>query len=140
MKASSRHSLPDKTSIQTTLGKRGEIVFCVGDRLAALRKAAGLTQTDLARELGVSRRMIAYYEGETKYPPTAILLRLAQTLGVTTDELLSSVNAHAPLLKPTDVKIQRTLHQLEMLSAKERSQALRLLNSFIESQVPERIV
>ena len=34
-------------------------------RVRALRKAAGYTQQELAQELGVSRRMIAYYEGET---------------------------------------------------------------------------
>ena len=34
-----------------------------GARLAALRKAAGFTQQELANEVGTSRRMIAYYEG-----------------------------------------------------------------------------
>jgi transcriptional regulator with XRE-family HTH domain len=32
-----------------------------GLRLAALRKQAGLTQTALAQEIGVSQRMMAYY-------------------------------------------------------------------------------
>ena len=31
-------------------------------RLAAMRKAAGFTQEQLATELGISRRRIAYYE------------------------------------------------------------------------------
>ena len=136
MKASSKHSLTAKTSVRATLGKRDEIVFCVGDRLAALRKAAGFTQTDLARELGVSRRMIAYYEGETKYPPSAILPRLAQALGVTADELLNGAKVLPSRHKPKDVHIQRTLQQLERLSSKERRKAMRLLDSFIESQSP----
>lgn len=33
-----------------------------GARLAELRKAAGFTQQQLADEVGVSRRMVAYYE------------------------------------------------------------------------------
>lgn len=33
-----------------------------GERLAALRKAAGFTQVELAAELGISQRMVAYYE------------------------------------------------------------------------------
>ena len=59
-----------------------------GLRLIALRKKAGYTQQQLAGKLGVSRRMIAYYEGETVHPPTTILPRLAQTLGVSADDLL----------------------------------------------------
>jgi DNA modification methylase len=59
-----------------------------GDRLIELRKAAGFTQQKLAEELGITRRMIAYYEGETQHPPTTILPRMAQALGVSADELL----------------------------------------------------
>jgi len=59
-----------------------------GKRLVAFRKTARLTQDTLARKVGVSRRVIAYYEGETEHPPTTILPRLAQALGVSLDELL----------------------------------------------------
>lgn len=61
-----------------------------GNRLAALRKARGLTQEQLATVAGVSRRRIAYYERETQHPPTTILPCLAEVLGVTTDELLGA--------------------------------------------------
>ena len=60
-----------------------------GARLAACRKAAGYTQQELAHEIGASRRVIAYYEGETQHPPTTILPKLALTLNVTTDALLN---------------------------------------------------
>jgi transcriptional regulator with XRE-family HTH domain len=40
-----------------------------GTRLAQLRKAAGYTQEQLASELGISRRRIAYYEAESDHPP-----------------------------------------------------------------------
>ena len=59
-----------------------------GERLARLRKAAGYTQVELAEEVGVSQRNIAYYEGQTQHPPTAILPELARALRVTTDERL----------------------------------------------------
>jgi len=59
-----------------------------GTRLVALRKAARLTQEELATRIGVSRRVIAYYEGETEYPPTHILPRLAEVLGVSLGKLL----------------------------------------------------
>lgn len=59
-----------------------------GARLAELRKAAGYTQVELAEALGMSQRMIAYYESIENNPLAKILRLLAQTLRVSTDELL----------------------------------------------------
>jgi len=61
-----------------------------GARLVELRKAAGYTQGELAAELGVTRRMVAYYEGETEHPPANLLPGLAKALGVTIEQLLGS--------------------------------------------------
>ena len=57
-------------------------------RMARLRQAAGYSQRDLARETGISQRMIAYYEKQTQYPPTHLLPILAEVLGASADELL----------------------------------------------------
>ena len=43
-----------------------------GERLAKLRQTAGFSQRDLAAEIGISQRMIAYYEKETQHPPTQL--------------------------------------------------------------------
>ena len=59
-----------------------------GTRLAQLRKTAGYTQEQLASELGISRRRIAYYEAESDHPPVGFLGDLARVLNTTTDELL----------------------------------------------------
>lgn len=100
MKAPTRPYSHVSNSDRALPKNEGEKHFLFGERLAELRKASGLTQTDLAKKLGVSRRMIAYYEGETKHPPTTILLHLAQTLGVTADELLKSTNTSTPHPQP----------------------------------------
>jgi len=59
-----------------------------GERLAALRSAAALTQRELAARLGVSRRQIAYYESGAARPPGALLGLLADLFQVSTDALL----------------------------------------------------
>jgi transcriptional regulator with XRE-family HTH domain len=59
-----------------------------GERLAALRAAAALTQRELASRLGVSRRQIAYYESGAGRPPGALLGLLADLFQVSTDTLL----------------------------------------------------
>lgn len=59
------------------------------NRIRELRKAAGLRQEDLARELGVTRQTINAIENN-KYDPTlALAFRLAGELQVTVDQLFS---------------------------------------------------
>jgi len=64
-----------------------------GKRLASLRKAKGLTQAQLGDLVGVSNRVIAYYEKETQYPPSRLIVPLAKALEVSADELLGMKEA-----------------------------------------------
>src|SRR5262245_7859358 len=64
-----------------------------GSRLAALRKQAGLSQTALAQEIGISQRMMAYYEGPSAFPPATLLPAIARVLGVSVEALLGTETA-----------------------------------------------
>jgi transcriptional regulator with XRE-family HTH domain len=76
-----------------------------------LRKARGLTQTELGERIGVSKRGIAYYKRETDRPPAAKLDQLAAALGVTTDELLCV----KPVKEKPPVKNRRLIKGLQIL-------------------------
>lgn len=54
-----------------------------GSRLAAARKAAGLTQEKLAREVGVALMSISRYERDALGIDDAVLVRIADRLGKT---------------------------------------------------------
>lgn len=101
-----------------------------GKRLSALRKQAGYTQTELAKELGISQRMISYYEAHTEHPPAGLLPSLARLLGVTSDELLGI----APLKKvrPPDSRLLRRMQQIEKLDASKKRQVLQMIDTMIE--------
>ena len=43
-----------------------------GERLARLRQAAGYSQRDFAAEVGISQRMVVYYEKECERIPIQI--------------------------------------------------------------------
>ncbi len=106
-----------------------------GARLAALRKAAGYTQTELAEELGVSQRMIAYYEGETDYPPAHLLPGIAKALRITTDELLGVSPAKATkAVKPANSRLQRRIQEIEKLDARKKRQIMQFLDTFIANE------
>lgn len=59
-------------------------------RLRELRAAKGLTQTKLARQLGVGTATVAMWETAQRKPPADMLLQLAAYFGVTLDYLLGA--------------------------------------------------
>lgn len=61
----------------------------IGNRISKFRKAKGLTQEELAFTMGVSSQAVSKWENDLSCPDIGSLPKLAKTLGVTTDELLS---------------------------------------------------
>lgn len=61
----------------------------LGKRIAALRKQKELRQDDIAQLLDVSPQAVSKWENDQTCPDIGLLPKLAQILGVTTDELLS---------------------------------------------------
>lgn len=59
-----------------------------GATVAALRKERGMTQLDLAEQMGVTDKAVSKWERDLSFPDTASLPKLAETLGVTVDELM----------------------------------------------------
>lgn len=60
----------------------------IGKFIAALRKANGYTQAQLAEMLGVSNKTISNWENEVSYPDLSLIPVIADVFNVTSDELL----------------------------------------------------
>jgi transcriptional regulator with XRE-family HTH domain len=110
---------------------RAEAATGFGERLAGLRKAAGITQTAFAREIGISQRMMAYYEGPTAHPPANLLPAMAKVLDVSVDALLG-IETSKRRAKATDTRMQRRLQEIEKLDAAEKRQIIQIIDTFIE--------
>jgi transcriptional regulator with XRE-family HTH domain len=85
-----------------------------GKRVARLRKAKGLTQAQLGELVGVSNQLIAYYEKETRYPPSRLIVPLAKALGISADELLGIKEAKTEF-NPAKAALWRKLKVVENL-------------------------
>lgn len=59
-----------------------------GNTLKRLRLDAGLTQKQLAMQIGVTKSVISFYELQERIPSPAILVKLAAVFHVSTDYLL----------------------------------------------------
>lgn len=61
--------------------------MAIGDRIKALRKERGLTQSDLANAMGVTASMIGQYETGVRTPKHETIERIAKALSVPVAEL-----------------------------------------------------
>lgn len=75
-----------------------EFTRAVGHRIRRLREERGWSQEQLAKRAAIDRSQICRYENGRYLPNAITLVRLADELGVTTDELLG--------LTPGDVSQQ----------------------------------
>ena len=58
------------------------------ENIKKLREEKGLTQTELAKQVGISQPMIAQYERYMKVPTILVGVKLAEVLGTTCEKLI----------------------------------------------------
>lgn len=111
--------------------KRESTVKDFGRRLAELRRSAGLTQKQIGERVGVSNRVIHYYEGETNYPPAHLIEPLAKALNVSVEELLG-VKAIKQQRDPQHAALWRRLKKIETLPKQDQKALLHYLDALVK--------
>ena len=81
----------------------------LGAMIAALRKEKGMTQLELAQQLGVTDKAVSKWERDLSCPDVNALPKLAEILGVTVDELMQTK------IKPTEKEKREWSHILDMI-------------------------
>ena len=64
----------------------------LGKRIVQYRKQMGLTQDQLAEQLGVTAQAVSKWENDISCPDINMLPRLAEIFGTTTDTLLTELD------------------------------------------------
>ena len=103
-----------------------------GARLARLRKARGFSQAELGELVGVSQRMMTYYEREAEKPPAQVLPKLAEVLQVSVDELLG-LKPVKDGANPRNSRLWRKLQKIEKLSKRDQQALLRTIDAFLRN-------
>lgn len=68
-----------------------------GATIAALRKAQGMTQLELAEKMGVTDKAVSKWERDLSFPDVSSLPKLAEIFGVSVDELMQVKAAGAKM-------------------------------------------
>lgn len=63
-----------------------------GNYICELREKKGLSQSQLGEKLGVTNKAVSRWENGGAYPSTELMLPLAETLGVTIEELYKVIS------------------------------------------------
>lgn len=85
----------------------------IGSHIAALRKAKGLTQEQLAAMIGVSAPAVSKWETNNSYPDITLLCPLARALGTHVDALLQfeETLSDQEVSQQINAVIQTAMHQ-----------------------------
>lgn len=81
-------------------------------KLKELRSQAGLTQKQLATQIGVTKSVISYYELQERLPSPEILIKLAAVFHVSADYLLGIEKAKSidvSGLNDEDIKVVKLM-------------------------------
>jgi transcriptional regulator with XRE-family HTH domain len=105
-----------------------------GERLLRLRQARGYSQRELGDRVGVSQRMMTYYEREAEHPPAYLLPRLAEALGVTVDELMGVRPVKEQAAAPRNTRLWRKLRDIEKLPPGDRKAVLKFVDALLVRQ------
>ena len=118
--------------------KRETTIKNFGEKLTALRRAAGLTQKQLGEKIGVSNRVIHYYETETNYPPAHLIDSLAKALKVSTDDLLGIKVLKQQHKNPEHAALWRRLKVLEGFSEKDKKAVIQYVEIIAKKNKAEQ--
>jgi len=103
-----------------------------GTRLLTLRKAAGLTQTELADFLDVPQGNIAFWEWSEKPPRSDLLPKMAKALRVDVADLIAAA-ASAPLAKKAGPvgEVQRVFEEVRKLPRSQQRKIIETVDALV---------
>lgn len=104
-----------------------------GDRLRQIRKTHGLTQTQLGERMGISQRLVAYYEAEGGSPSPDLVVRFAEALDVHPNLLLGvDKPRRAAEINPKSVRMWRRFQRLEQLPEHDRKTVFKMIDALAD--------
>jgi len=62
----------------------------MGEIISTLRKEKGMTQKDIADQLGITDKAVSKWERDIAFPDTATIPKLAEILGISVEELMQA--------------------------------------------------
>lgn len=99
----------------------------LGQKITTLRKAKGLSQSDVAKAVGVSRDAISKYERGDIVPSVENAKRMADFLGVSLDYLMSEDDTQEVI----DNSMIQRIKEIQRLAKDDQNTIINVIDAFI---------
>jgi transcriptional regulator with XRE-family HTH domain len=103
----------------------------LGQRIAAAREQAGISQAQLAERLGVTQPTVAYWERQAVNIRSDVLTRIARALDVSSDELLGTKPAKSRAVKPAG-KARQAFDAVSRLPRRQQAKIVEVVEAMVE--------
>jgi transcriptional regulator with XRE-family HTH domain len=104
----------------------------IAQRLVRLRKEAGLSQAQMAEKLGLSQPVVSDYERGASRLHGELILKVAEILNVSADELLGK-ETNKPKARPTG-KVQQVFEEVSNLPRRQQDKVVEFVSAFVRQQ------
>jgi len=108
----------------------------VGERIKELRTQKKLTQSDLAKAVGLTYIQVGRYETQKSNPSADVLSKLADALETTADYLMNGSQDDVVSAQLTDKELLKQFKAVEQLDADDKH----LVKTFIDAFLTKRQV
>lgn len=103
----------------------------IGKRIAALRKARGLTQAQLADKIGISQYLVSSYETGRLHLSDDMIIRLANALESTSDSILG-LDKTEP--ESQSLRLVKRLKKIEQLPMAKQKVLLQTIDGYLKGE------
>ncbi|WP_206445766.1 helix-turn-helix domain-containing protein [Agrococcus sp. KRD186] len=110
----------------------------VGDVILVLRRAADITQVELASRLGITQAALSRYENDLREPDDQVVERLGDALGVTTEFLRHEFRMQGAIAADAHMRRQKTTKPSDWKRVEARLNAFRMHSTYLLDRVPLR--
>ena len=110
----------------------------VGDVILVARRAAGMTQGDLADQLGITQAALSRYENNLREPDGEMLERMSKVLDVSVPFLSHAFRLQGAIAADAHMRRQKTTKVTDWKIAEARLNLYRMRSAFLLRRVPMR--
>ena len=102
----------------------------LGERLSRLRKQKGLSQSDLAKEIGIIQELVSAFELNKRKLSAEMVARFAKALGVSCD-IIIGYKSNGSKKMNLNLRLMKRLHKIEKLSEYKQKKIISVIDSLL---------
>jgi transcriptional regulator with XRE-family HTH domain len=103
----------------------------ISERIQLLRKQKGFSQNELAELVGISKAQMSRYISKDVQPPADVLKKIADTLSVSVDFLLSGDTDQKAIENLTHIEVLQQYKEVDNLPDEERKTIIKVISALL---------